>query len=284
MVIYIDILIGINIYITYFLLLAAEKLSGQKASLFRKALASFLGGAASLLILLPEIDGLPLLLIKLCLGAIITAAAFGYGNKQRFFKELTWFLAANFLFAGCMIALWLLCKPQGLAIRNGTVYYHISALTLSLSTIAAYIATRFIARLSDKKLPREAFQTASIDIGGSTITAKVFFDSGNQLYSLSGLPVVICNRELLRPALPEEVLQAAADPLSLASLKGSWKRKTEVIPCGSVGGEKLLCAIRPDRFRFENGPDIPCLLALSEERFCGGEADAIAGEPVFKNR
>ena len=78
MVIYIDILIGINIYITYFLLLAAEKLSGQKASLFRKALASFLGGAASLLILLPEIDGLPLLLIKLCLGAIITAAAFGY--------------------------------------------------------------------------------------------------------------------------------------------------------------------------------------------------------------
>ena len=130
--VYADVLVGMNLYVTWFLLLASERLAGVRSSALRRGLAALCGGLASLLIFLPELP-FPLLFFgKLLLAAGIVWIAGGYGGWRRFCKEMIFFFAANFLFAGAMIALWLAFSPPRLVIRNGAVYYHISALTLAV--------------------------------------------------------------------------------------------------------------------------------------------------------
>ena len=280
-VIYIDILLGINLYITWLLLLAAEKLSGMQPRLWRKVLAAALGSASSLMILLPPLSDLVSAAIKLLSGILLAVIAFGFSPLRRFCKALFWFYGANFLFLGCATLLWMLLEPPRLALRNGFVYYHISALSLILATIAAYSAVRAIAWLSARKLPQNTLRCAAVTVGGDTVSLTVFYDSGNRLYSLSGLPVVICFERRLAALLPPELLSAGQDPSLLSALPKSWSSRVELIPCSSVGGEKLLPAFRPDRFSFDNAPPLPCLIALSPTPFLDGEADAIGGEGIF---
>ena len=53
--VYADVLVGMNLYVTWFLLLASERLAGVRSSSLRRGLAALCGGLASLLIFLPEL-------------------------------------------------------------------------------------------------------------------------------------------------------------------------------------------------------------------------------------
>ena len=169
-----DVLIALNLYITWFLLLAAERLAESRSPAWRRGLASLAGGVASLTILLPELPFLVLLLEKLGLAAAITWIAGGYGGWRRFCKRMGFFFGANFLFAGCMIALWLIAAPPRLTIRNGTVYYHIPALTLALSTIFAYGAVRLLVFFRERRVPERLVYRAEIELGGKRRRAACF--------------------------------------------------------------------------------------------------------------
>ena len=54
--IYVDVLVALNLYVTWFLLLASEALSGRPCKRWRRGLAALAGGLSSLAIFLP---GLP---------------------------------------------------------------------------------------------------------------------------------------------------------------------------------------------------------------------------------
>lgn len=273
-----DVLIALNLYITWFLLLAAERLAESRSSGWRRGLASLAGGIASLMILLPELPFPVLLLEKLGLAAAITWIAGGYGGWRRFCKRMGFFFGANFLFAGCMIALWLIAAPPRLTIRNGTVYYHIPALTLALSTILAYGAVRLIAFFRDRRVPDRLIYRAEIELGGKKTACSVFLDTGNRLRGPGGLPVVLCQRELLVGLIPAEVLEVLASPKKAASLSGTgWETRLRFLPCESVGGARMLCGLEPDVFRPEGSEAVPCILALAGQRLSDGEYQAVSG-------
>ena len=274
--IYADVLVALNLYVTWFLLLASEALSGRPCRRWRRGLAALAGGLSSLAIFLPELPFWLLAAFKLALAAAITGIAGGRGG---FFRRMGFFFAANFLFAGVMIALWLLAAPPRLVIRNGVVYYHIPAMTLAVSTVLAYGAVRIFALLREKTAARERTFTARLGFGGREVLLRVLLDTGNRLKSMGGLPGVICDRRALEGLLPPELLEALENP-GAGPACGKWRDRVRLIPCETVGGGSLLAGFRPDYFKPEGGEPVPCLAAVSRKPLRDG-FEAIAGAECF---
>ena len=83
--VYVDVLITVNIFIDFMLLVGTGRFLQLRSSLLRLILASLLGGAESLAALLPEIP-LPLnLLTDLLFAAALMFVAFGRTDIRSFF-------------------------------------------------------------------------------------------------------------------------------------------------------------------------------------------------------
>lgn len=276
-VIYIDVLVGLNIYLTWFLLLASGHFAGGSPGRLRQGAAALLGGVSAVVILFPELPFWAMSLYKLLTAAVIVAAAGGYRSLRAYLRRLFCFFAANFIFAGFMIALWLIFTPPRLVIRNGTVYYHISAVTLGISTVLAYGAARLLSLFFARRTGGKEIFAAEVTEGGRRVSFLIFTDTGNRLEGPGGLPVVVCGRAALKRLLPPEEVEALLSPEKLARAGGSFPARVRPIPCRTVTGEKLLWGFEPEGFVPEKGEAVRCLLAASGEEKLSEEYDGIAG-------
>lgn len=267
---------GLNLYVTWFLLLAAEQLSGRRCKTWRRGLAALAGGLSSLAIFLPELPFGVLFCLKAGLAAGITAIA---GGRESFLRRTAFFLGANFLFAGVMIALWLLAAPPRLVIRNGCVYYHIPAMTLAVSTILAYGAARLLVWLRRRGTTDVERAAVRVGLNGREAVLEVFHDSGNRLRGIGGTPVVVCDPKALEGLVPPELAAALRHPGQPAG--GEWGKRVQLVPCETVSGSGLLAAFTPDFFRAgPDGGEVRCLLAVSREPL-HGDFQAVAGDEIF---
>ena len=267
--IYLDVLVGLNIYITWALFDCCELLGHIRAKRSRKCLASLAGGMSSLLILLPEMGMVTLALLRLGLAAGLTFIAFGFRGKRHFLRTVFLFFAVNFLFAGTMIALWLMAAPSGMAIRNGVVYFHLSALTLVISTVAASLAAKGLSFLFFRRKPEKLIETIRLTVDGNEAELRVFLDTGNRLLH-HGLPVIACSEKVLSGVLPAGFAAVMTDLSAAAALPGRWKRRLRMVLCETAAGSKLLPAFLPDRVTRPDGTELRCLVALTGGKFCGG--------------
>ncbi|MBQ4051245.1 MAG: sigma-E processing peptidase SpoIIGA [Oscillospiraceae bacterium] len=279
--IYLDVLIGLNLYITWALLDCCELLGHLRAKRGRKGLASVLGGISSLMILLPELSAFPLMVLRFLLAAVLTYTAFGSCSGKRFLRTMLLFFLVSCLFAGIMIACWLVFTPSGMAIRNGVVYFHLSALTLILSTVAASLAARGLSVLFFRGKPEKLIETVTLAVDGRETELKVFLDTGNRLFHC-GMPVMVCSEKALRRLIPAELTASASDLFPMTALSGRWKRRIRMVLCETAAGKKLLTAFLPDHVRRRDNSEIRCLVALTDNSFCGGEADAAAPPELWQ--
>ena len=111
LIIYIDVLLVVNLYINYFLVRGTSLMLRRKVSPRRVILASAVGAVGSLLILVPDLNPILCVLIKIALGIGITFAAFGRQNKIDFLISSLSFLVVSFIFGGAMTALWNIAAP-----------------------------------------------------------------------------------------------------------------------------------------------------------------------------
>ena len=105
-VIYLDVLLIVNLFVNYFLLLSTAQFVHRRPRRLRLLLGASIGSAASALILLPNLGLVPMLAIKLVLASLIVLTSFGYGTKAVYIKTVLIFFGVNFIFAGVMLALW----------------------------------------------------------------------------------------------------------------------------------------------------------------------------------
>ena len=125
MVIYLDVLIALNIFINYLILLCASKLSGVKTGRIRLVFSALLGGVGSLVILLPEMNAVFSFLLKASVTVLLTLTAFSFNSFKTFLKALLSFSAVNIAFAGVSLALYFLFPPKNMLYSNGVVYFDI---------------------------------------------------------------------------------------------------------------------------------------------------------------
>lgn len=219
--VYLDVLVAVNIFTDFFLLLAVKRLLHLRAPYWRLILGSVSGGAAGLVALLPRLAPALNLLIDLASAAAIVFLAFGKAPPLNYLKRVAVYFLTSFLFSGVMLFICTVFKPNGIAVYNDVVYFNISPVLLIILTLLCYYILRLIKRLAKRDCAKRVCR-AEITVCGKTLSFFALADSGCDVKEpFSGGDVLIAEAEILQNfQLPHD--------------------KMRIIPFESLGGDGLL--------------------------------------------
>lgn len=280
-VVYVDVLLALNLILNYLLLLSGACLLRQSVRRWRLLAGACLGAIYSLVIFLPELPAPASVLLKALFCITIVLAAYPVRGFRHFVRLTACFLTANFVFAGAMMALWLLLRPKGMVYQNGAVYFNISVPVLILTAAVCYGLLTLFARILRRRAPENRIYSLQIELGGKALRTRALLDTGNSLSDcFSDTPVILleyaCAQQLLPPSLKELFKRRPSELLAPSEAAAAGFR---LIPYHSVGGTGLLPAFRPDRVIISDGQtqtetrDV--LVAVVRERLSSGEFSAL---------
>lgn len=269
-VVYVDVLVGVNLIVNYFLILATARFLSLPFHRRRLFAAASLGALYSLSILLPEWNTALSLLIKLLMAASIVLAAFGWKGLKPFFRATAAFYIINFAFAGFMVAVWYFLAPQGLLIRNSMVYFDISPLMLIAMAVGCYLVITLIYRITGRQMPKELFCRVEVYCGEKMCCLVGKVDTGNTLREpFSGDPVMVAYEPKIASVIPPR------DSLNF-----------RLVPFDAVSGGGVLEAFHPDRITIRCGKQIcetdRLYIAVTKRKF--GEFDALLSPDLLQRK
>lgn len=277
-VIYIDILIAVNLFINYFVLIATASFLHLKIKTRRLIFSEALGAVYSLYIFLPETGTAVSAAVKLAMAITIVWAGFGRLGKKLFIKTFLCFFSINFAFSGIMFALWCTFKPRGMQVSNGVVYFDISPFVLIISTLLAYILIEFIGRIVGKRENKNTKCAISIMRKGLTETVFARVDTGNLLTEpFSGLPVIVVKNGVLKRTVPPEIDMLGLDNCNKDRVFNQIDAKMRFVPFKTISGEGLLPAFKPDQVCIESGPPKEAYVAVCSKNMMGEDTNALVG-------
>ena len=225
--VYLDVLITVNIFIDFFLILCVKKVLRVRAGLTRMILGSLLGGARSLVDLLPRLPFGLNLLTDLVSAALMMLTAFGFGGLKCFLRRVAVYFVLSFGFCGLMIFVYTSFHPGGMEIFNDTVYFNISPFLLIILTLVCYYTLRLLQRLTKGVCGRSTCNV-EIALGGSRTSFFAAVDTGcTAKEPFSGEYVIFAEEGILRD------LRLRDD-------------KIRIIPFESLGGGGIVKGYRAD--------------------------------------
>ena len=287
MTIYLDVLIVMNIFITYFLLLSCDLILHKKGKQIRLIFGALVGGISSLVILFPPLPAVILLLEKLLISFAITMIAFGLRPWKLLLKRTAAFYIISFLYAGFMSALWFFVTPAGMQYRNGVAYFHVSAVVLVLSTVIVYLLLSVAAHFFRRTPKKEEVLSVRLECDGRETVVEAFVDTGNQLRDLmSGLPVAICEISALKGMIPEEISYALEEKQIEKIKNERWKKRVRILPMNAVTGAGTLAGFKPDRViieqEHEKQKEVNLLIAVTNRPLSDGDFHMLVGTSLLE--
>lgn len=227
MIIYIDILVCLNIIIDYFLISLTSFILKSTCSFARQLLGAVVGGICSIAILIPINNYFFDFALRLLTSSFIILASFGFSKLRLYIRRIISFFIASFVFSGCMIAIIDIFEISNLKVKNGIVYYDLSAIILVIITAITYFLLTFIMKFVNRK----KVQTCKLRISDNNVSAEIIalVDSGNKLKE---------------PFSEKWVL--ILDPKYLNDFKGENKPH-RVIPYNTIGNNGLITGFCPDK-------------------------------------
>ncbi|MCM1024564.1 MAG: sigma-E processing peptidase SpoIIGA [Prevotella sp.] len=238
MYIYVDILIITNIYANFFLLKTTARLIHTPLRNGKCILGALVGSLFSLIILLPPINSVMLLMIRILSAAVMILVSFGGGRSPR---ELLGtgvvFFFVCFIFAGIEYGLAVLSGGKNMIWHNSTLYVNISLLTLVISTIVSYAAICFFRFYLDGKNSADVSYDVIITKDGRTVSVKAVGDTCNNLTdAFTGKPVIVCGRNNI-----SELLDVAVYASANGCMPSGWR----LIPFSTIDSEGMLPVFKP---------------------------------------
>ncbi len=272
--IYIDVLLCVNLIINYMLLSAVSFYTHVSVSMKRLLFGACVGAVCALIILLPELNTLTDLLIKIAVCVLTVFASYGKKPRREFLKLCVVFLIATFFFGGIVMALWFFLSPDGLVIKNSVVYADISPIALIICSVLCYCAFRLAYTIAGKYKSKDIYCTVTIVSGTNALRVTAKIDTGNTLTEpFSQCPVIVVGRETARCVTPKEVYEYE----TVTTLKyREHINSVRFVPFSSVGGTGLLPCFKARNVYIN---DIPCdkevYIALCDDKQISGEFQAL---------
>ncbi|MDY6016534.1 MAG: sigma-E processing peptidase SpoIIGA [Oscillospiraceae bacterium] len=268
---YADILIAINLIITYLLLRASAAVCGCEYKIWRLLASAAIGGVYSMIIFVDNLHAAVSFLIKTAVLALMVFVAFGAKSIKAFIKCCAAFFLSNFVFAGTMMALSIAIMPDFSIYKNGIAYFDIDILTLTLGAVTCYLILTIIAKFIKSRTPQKSIFPIKIVYNGNSVEGKALFDSGNALYDcFSGKPVVIAEKDNIKSVFEKEL---------------SEMRNFRLIPFTTIKSGGALPAFMADRVeimcsgKWLSADEI--YIAVTEKKIVSGEYFALLGTPFF---
>lgn len=274
MVIYVDVLLALNGWIDYLLLLAVRRTAGDGAKPWRLAVGALVGALSCLTLLLPPLPLWLTLAIRLLAAAVMVTVAFRRRSWRDWVRRVLYLFAYSVGFAGLCGALYFFVAPQGFYVSNGVVYYSVPPLLLVALTVACYGLLWLWEQWSRRRAPKEHLLQIRLAYEGRQVTFPCLYDSGNHLAEpFSGYPVLVAERAALENLLP---IPATVEHLTPGD---GWR----LIPFDTLGGGGLLPAFIPSSAVVMTGNGEvslpPCYVAVCE-RLGSGEYHGLLGSEL----
>lgn len=248
-VIYIDVLLVLNIYITYFLLKATSKISHTPLSVFRVTSASITGSLSSLMIL-AELNYIIILLVRISAAFLIVIIAFGKQERSHYIKLTASFFTMNFIFAGIIMGMGNISGDTCIHTRNTVVYYDISLAELVVLTAVSYFLICGIRYILDRSTVTDCIYYVNITNGDRSVSVRGLADTGNSLVDVfSGKPVIICSEDILFKLTD---MKGKTDDIYSFMLSEKKIKGTRLVPFSALNGEGTVPAFIPDKIVISN--------------------------------
>lgn len=262
--IYIDVLITVNIFVDFFLILCTKACMHIKLPLRKIIFGSIAGGILSLVALLPKLDFPINIIADIFIAAVIIFVAFGKSSFKSFVKRLAVYFLISFSFCGIMIFIYSAFKPNGMAIYNDIVYFNISPIVLIILTLACYYILKLIKRLT-KGVNGGGVCNIEINVCKNHFTFSAKIDTGcNVKEPFSGDYVIIAEKMLIGNYTPDE-------------------RSVRVIPFDSLGGSGILKGFKPEKIIID-GTEVPNNIYIGIcENIIKGDIKALVPYEIIKN-
>lgn len=276
--IYVDILIAVNLFINYILLLLTAKFLSLKWKSIRLVFGEILSGIYSLYILFPETNLFLSILVKLIMSITIVWCVFGFKSLKSFIKITLCFYAINFLFSGMMLGLWILFRPSSMEMNNGVVYFNISPLVLIASTIVSYFIIEIFYRIIGKNHIKNSFYEIKINIEDSPVKLRAKVDTGNILREpFSNLPVIIVRKSTAEKIIPPKLLGLLDNYYQNTNNISSYEVKYPIrmVPFKTVAGSGVLPAFKPKNIINPEGILKKAYIAICPDRTLSEEIGAL---------
>ena len=274
MVIYIDILLALNWWIDFLLLLGVRRAMGGGVRSWRLALGALVGAVSCFTLFLPPMSVWLSLLIRLLAAALMVTVAFRRRSWQDWGRRVILLFALSAGLAGLCGALYFFLAPQGFYVFNGVVYYSVPPLLLVALTVVCYGLLWLSEQLLRRRAPKEHLFRVRLTHEGRTVTFPCLYDSGNHLVEpFSGRPVLVVER-----GVAEELLPVPPSVEDMPAQTG-WR----LIPYDTLGGSGLLPAFLTDSatvLRRDTEHRLPeCYVAVCE-RLGRGEYSGLMGSEL----
>ena len=275
MPVYADVLLVINGFINYLLLLCNMKILKLNTTRLRLLSGAVIGSLFSLKIFLPEYHQGADFLMRFAFSCLIILCAYKFSSVGEFVKAFVCFFAVSFIFSGMMIAVILFINPPDLIYDSGIVYYNISFLSVVILSCAGFTFISLAERLLKKKVSTNLIFETTVIHNNKSISGRGLADSGNTLKEpFSGEDVIVAGYSHIKSILPESIKEyinsgniAPAD------------ETIRLIPVSTVSGTGLLPAFRADCVTVRCAScqirKRKTFVAVSKEKLCNGEFEFI---------
>lgn len=261
--VYVDVLVTVNIFIDFLLLVCTKRFLNIKAKLIRVILGSLLGGVLSLSALLPKIPIGVNIALDIAFAALIIFVTFGRTGLKNYIKRVAVYFAASFIFCGIMIFVYTAFKPNGMGIYNDVVYFDISPVLLIILTLICYFILRLIKRLCKGDSAKSVCRV-ELEANGEKAEFSAIVDTG-------------CN--VKEPFSSDYVIIAEK---SLVDKVNFDESRFRIIPFDSLGGSGILKGYKPDIVRI-NGKEAENIYIGISDGVIKSETKAIAPYDLIKN-
>lgn len=274
MVVYIDILLALNWWIDFLLLLGVRRGMGGGVRSWRVALGALVGAFSCLTLFLPPLSVWLTLAIRLVAAALMVTVAFRHRSWRAWWRSVLLLFTLSAGLAGLCGGLYFFVAPQGFYVFNGVVYYSVTPLLLVALTVVCYGLLWLAEQWMRRRAPKECLYRVRLSYGDKKVVFPCLYDSGNHLVEpFSGWPVLVVERGVAEELLtvPPTVEDLPAD--------GGWR----LIPYDTLGGNGLLPAFIPaeaavvTRDGTQRLP--PCYVAVCE-RLGRGEYNGLMGSTL----
>lgn len=245
--IYVDILILLNFVVDFFMLNLTAKISNSTVKTKRIILGSVFASLFSLYIFLPPLKFWFEFVLRTVSSLIIVLFCFGFKNIKMFLKRFFVFYLISFIFAGVMIAIWLLFKPKTMAINNGIVYFNFSPVVFLISTTVCYLSLLIFRNVFATESSKAKRVKITAYINNNSVSFVSAVDTGNSLRDpISNTPVIVADKKIIMQLTREEYGKF---------INGNSKTLSDryrIIPIKTVGGGGLLAGIKCDYVKYNN--------------------------------
>ncbi len=281
MVVYADVLLIVNLFVNYALLLCSSMIMKKHTQRLRILLGAAIGAFYGFVIFLPDLPSAAEFALRIAATVLIVLGTFGYKNFPSFLRSFFTFFAVSFAFGGIMLVLWVTVAPIGMIYNNGAVYFDIDLAVLAVSTIVSFAVVSLIAHFTARRAPKDSIALVKIVYKGKEAKLTALVDTGNSLTeTFSGFPVVLGEAESLEKIIPDAVRGFLnGEDVSSSSEMRLVMHKT-------VSGTGVLPVFRPDYIEVKsvshNVKTSEVYVAVTKNNLARGEYEMILNPALFE--